>query len=149
MRERIEMRDKSHRSTKKIVVESREEPKVSIPEPPPVVNPTKEGYLVVVVSYLENNAQIGISHTEATIRRIDEAEFRDEISKCRGSKPATFSVINKYSPINRENRSTGNISIGHLTGSSWTLGVPGPLGVPGTSGSSGADGDPLKDAFTW
>lgn len=147
--ERIEMRDKSHRSPKKIQTKPTSEQKEERSDYDETSNKNSateslaDGYLVVMVSYLENNAQMGISHVEATIRRIDEVEFREEISKCRGSKPATFLVINKYSPINRENRSTGNISIGYLPGSSWSLGVPGP------SGTSGADGVQFKDAFTW
>ena len=147
--ERVEMRDKSHRSSKKIQTKPTGEEKKErfdydeIPNKKSTTESQKDGYLVVMVSYLENNAQMGISHTEATIRRMDEVEFREEIAKCRGSKPATFLVINKYSPIIRESRSTGNISIGYLPGSSWSLGVPGP------SGTSGAEGVQFKDAFTW
>ena len=148
--ERVEMRDKSHRSPKKIQTKptsERKEERSDYDETPNKKSTTEspeDGYLVVVVSYLENNARMGVSDVEATIRRMDEDEFREEIAKCRGSKPATFSVINKYSPINRESRSTGNISIGYLPGSSeWSLGVPGP------SGTSGAEGVQFKDAFTW
>ena len=147
--ERVEMRDKSHRSSKKIQTKPTGEEKKErfdyeeIPNKKSTTESQKDGYLVVMVSYLDNNAQMGISHTEATIRRMDEVEFREEIAKCRGSKPATFLVINKYSPIIRESRSTGNISIGYLPGSSWSLGVPGP------SGTSGAEGVQFKDAFTW
>ena len=143
------MRDKSHRSSKKIQTKPTGEEKKErfdyeeIPNKKSTTESQKDGYLVVMVSYLDNNAQMGISHTEATIRRMDEVEFREEIAKCRGSKPATFLVINKYSPIIRESRSTGNISIGYLPGSSWSLGVPGP------SGTSGAEGVQFKDAFTW
>jgi len=144
------MRDKSHRSPKKIQTKPTSEQKEErsdydeTPNKNSAAESLDDGYLVVMVSYLENNAQMGISHVEATIRRIDEDEFREEIAKCRGSKPATFLVINKYSPINRESRSTGNISIGHLPGSSeWSL------GVPGSSGTSGADGVQFKDPFAW
>jgi len=73
-------------------------------------------YCSMMISYsYRYSDEIVIEDVKATILKDDYDAFIKEIKACNFDKTSTLSVINKYSPVNRENRSTGSTNIGWVT----------------------------------